>query len=129
MIQISVCFSYFYVVVDLLFLPFQNIMHGPPVSQLPHHSPLPSHQPMHHQQQHHRQELPHHHHHQQQLNLNEPRPMMHHGENPFHQQQAHGSPRQMAPRLQNPQQLNMSNRQRMVRNYLTYFLLQLIKSS
>ncbi|XP_026217223.1 RNA-binding protein 33 isoform X2 [Anabas testudineus] len=92
----------------------RNLMHGPPVSQLPHHNPLPSHQPMH-QHPHHRQELPHHqhHHHQQQLNLNEPRPMMHHGENPFRQQQVHGSPRQMTPRPQNTHQLNMSNRQRM----------------
>ncbi|XP_070784079.1 RNA-binding protein 33 isoform X2 [Enoplosus armatus] len=87
----------------------RGLMHGPPVSQLPHHDPLPSHQPMH--QQHHRQELPHHQ--QQQLNVNVPRPMMHHGQNPFHQQQAHGSPRQMTPRPQNPQQRNMSNRQRM----------------
>ncbi|XP_067434740.1 RNA-binding protein 33 isoform X2 [Thunnus thynnus] len=89
----------------------RGLMHGPPVSQLPHHDPMPSHQPMHQQQQHHRQELSHHQ--QQQLNLNEPRPMMHHGQNPFHQQQAHGSPRQMTPRPQNPQQRNMSNRQRM----------------
>ncbi|KAM9337178.1 RNA-binding protein 33 [Symphorus nematophorus] len=87
----------------------RGLMHGPPVSQLPHHDPMPSHQPMH--QQHHRQELPHHQ--QQQLNVNEPRPMMHHGQNPFHHQQAHGSPRQMTPRPQNPQQRNMSNRQRM----------------
>nr|XP_019943153.1 PREDICTED: RNA-binding protein 33 isoform X3 [Paralichthys olivaceus] len=97
----------------------QGLMHAPPVSQLPHHDSLPPHQPMHHhqqqQQQHHRQELPHHHHHQQQqqLNLGEPRPMMHHAQNPFHQQQAHGSPRQMTPRPLNPQQRNMSNRQRM----------------
>ncbi|CAJ1082049.1 RNA-binding protein 33 isoform X2 [Xyrichtys novacula] len=89
----------------------QGLMHGPPVSQLPHHDPLSSHQPLHQHQQHHRQELPHHH--QQQLNVNEPRPMMHHGQNPFHQQQAHSSPRQMTPRPQNPQQRNMSNRQRM----------------
>lgn len=89
----------------------QGLMHGPPVSQLPHHNPMPSHQPMHQQQQHHRQELPHHQ--QQHLNVNEPRPMMHHGQNLFHQQQAHGSPRQMTPRPQNPQQRNMSNRQRM----------------
>ncbi|XP_070842356.1 RNA-binding protein 33 isoform X3 [Chaetodon trifascialis] len=87
----------------------QGLMHGPPVSQLPHHDPIPSHQPMH--QQHHRQDLPHHH--QQQLNVNEPRPMMHHGQNPFNHQQAHGSPRQMTPRPQNPQQRNMSSRQRM----------------
>ncbi|XP_041669683.1 RNA-binding protein 33 isoform X2 [Cheilinus undulatus] len=86
----------------------RGLMHGPPVSQLSHHDPLSSHQPIH--QQHHRQEL---HHQQQQLNVNEPRPMMHHGQNPFHQQQAHGSPRQMTPRPQNPQQRNMSNRQRM----------------
>ncbi|XP_019943151.2 RNA-binding protein 33 isoform X1 [Paralichthys olivaceus] len=97
----------------------RGLMHAPPVSQLPHHDSLPPHQPMHHhqqqQQQHHRQELPHHHHHQQQqqLNLGEPRPMMHHAQNPFHQQQAHGSPRQMTPRPLNPQQRNMSNRQRM----------------
>ncbi|XP_044032221.1 RNA-binding protein 33 isoform X2 [Siniperca chuatsi] len=90
----------------------RGLMHGPPVSQLPHHDPLPSHQPMHQHQQHHRQELPHHHQ-QQQLNVNVPRPMMHHGQNPFHQQQTHGSPRQMTPRPQNPQQRNMSNRQRM----------------
>nr|XP_020507741.1 RNA-binding protein 33 isoform X1 [Labrus bergylta] len=89
----------------------RGLMHGPPVSQLSHHDPLSSHQPMHQHQQHHRQELPHHQ--QQQLNVNEPRPMMHHGQNPFHQQQAHGSPRQMTPRPQNPQQRNMSNRQRM----------------
>ncbi|KAG7224971.1 hypothetical protein INR49_014887 [Caranx melampygus] len=89
----------------------QGLMHGPPVSQLPHHDPLSSHQPMHHHQQHHRQELPHHQ--QQQLNLSEPRPMMHHGQNPFHQQQPHGSPRLMTPRPPNPQQRNMSNRQRM----------------
>ncbi|XP_072235061.1 RNA-binding protein 33 isoform X2 [Leuresthes tenuis] len=92
----------------------QGLMHGPPASQLPHHDPLPSH-PMHQQQQHHRQELPHHHHHhqQQQINLSEPRSMMHHGQNLFHQQQVHGSPRQMTPRPQNPQQRNMSNRLRM----------------
>lgn len=95
----------------------QGLMHGPPVSQLPHHDPLPSHQPMHQhqhqqqQQQHHRQELGHHQ--QQQLNVNEPRPMMHHGQNPFHQQQAHGSPRQMTPRPLSAQQRNMSSRQRM----------------
>ncbi|KAK2859558.1 hypothetical protein Q5P01_004178 [Channa striata] len=89
----------------------QGLMHGPPVSQLQHHSPMPSHQPIHQHQQHHRQELTHHH--QQPLNLSEPRPMMHHGENPFHQQQMHGSPRQMTPRPPNPQQRNMSNRQRM----------------
>ncbi|CAN9506348.1 unnamed protein product [Ophioblennius macclurei] len=92
----------------------RGLMHGPPVSQLPHHNPLSSHQPMHPpppQQQHHRQDLPHHQ--QQQLNLGEPRPMLHHGQNPFHQQQAHGSPRQMTPRPPNPQQRNMSNRQRM----------------
>ncbi|KAM6900290.1 RNA-binding protein 33 [Xenentodon cancila] len=77
--------------------------------RLPHHDPLSPH-PMH-QQQHHRQELPHHH--QQQINHGEPRPVMHHGQNPFSQQQAHGSPRQMTPRPQNPQQRNMSNRHRM----------------
>ncbi|XP_026148704.1 RNA-binding protein 33 isoform X2 [Mastacembelus armatus] len=75
----------------------RGLMHGSPVSQLPHHNPVPSHQPMH----------------QQQLNLNEPRPMMHHCQNPFHQQQAHGSPRQMTPRPQNSQQRNMPIRQRM----------------
>ncbi|XP_058481819.1 RNA-binding protein 33 isoform X2 [Solea solea] len=96
----------------------RGLMHGPPVSQLPHHDSLSPHQSMHHHQQHHRQELPHHHHHhhhhhQQQLNLGEPRPMMHHGQNPFHQQQGHGSPRQMTPRPQNPQQRIMSNKQRM----------------
>ncbi|XP_067341852.1 RNA-binding protein 33 isoform X2 [Channa argus] len=88
----------------------RGLMHGPPVSQLPHHNPLPSHQHIH-QHQHHRQELPHQQ--QQPLNLNEPRPMMHHGENPFHQQQMHSSPRQMTPRPQNLQQRNMSNRHRM----------------
>ncbi|XP_041823459.1 RNA-binding protein 33 isoform X2 [Melanotaenia boesemani] len=85
----------------------QGLMHGPPASQLPHHDPMLSH-PMHQQQQHHRQELPHHQ--QQQMNLGEPRPMMRHGQNPFH---GHGGPRQMTPRPQNPQQRNMSNRQRM----------------
>ncbi|XP_028288352.1 RNA-binding protein 33 isoform X2 [Parambassis ranga] len=92
-------------------VPFgmQGLMHGPPVSQLQHHDPMTSHQPM--QLQHHRQELPHHH--QQQLNLGEPRSMMDHGPNSFHQQQAHGSPRHMIPRPQNPHQRNMSNRQRM----------------
>ncbi|XP_029313261.1 RNA-binding protein 33 isoform X2 [Cottoperca gobio] len=90
----------------------RGLMQCPPVSQLQHHDPMPSHQAMHQQQQHHRQELPHHQ--QQHLNVNEPRPMMHHGQNPFHQQQVHGSPRQMTPRPQNPQQRNMSNnRQRM----------------
>ncbi|KAK5849574.1 hypothetical protein PBY51_013900 [Eleginops maclovinus] len=91
---------------------------GPPVSQLPHHDQMPPHQPMHQQQQqqqqqhhHHRQDLPHHQH--QHPNINEPRPMMHHGQNPFHQQQGHGGPRQMSPRPQNPQQRNMGNRQRM----------------
>nr|CBN82036.1 RNA-binding protein 33 [Dicentrarchus labrax] len=79
--------------------------------RLPHQDSMPPHQPMHQHQQHHRQDLAHHQ--QQQLNVNEPRPMMHHGQNPFHQQQAHGSPRQMTPRPQNPQQRNMSNRQRM----------------
>ncbi|XP_037311141.2 RNA-binding protein 33 isoform X2 [Pungitius pungitius] len=90
----------------------RGLMHAPPVSQLPHHDSLTSHQPMHHQQQQqrHRQEL--NHHQQQHLNVNESRPMMHHGQNPFHQQ-AHGSPRQMTPRPQNPQQRNMSNRLRM----------------
>lgn len=98
----------------LICLIFQGLMHGPPISQLPHHDPMPSHQPMHQHQQHHRQELPHHQ--QQQLNVSEPRPMMLHGQNPFHQQQMHGSPRQMTSRPQNPQQRAMSNRQRMVRN-------------
>nr|XP_015810108.2 RNA-binding protein 33 isoform X1 [Nothobranchius furzeri] len=84
----------------------RGLMHAPPVPQLPHHdtmSPLPLHQ----QQHHHRQDLPR----QQQINLGESRPMTHHGQNLFHQQ--HGSPRQMTPRPQNPQQRNMSNRQRM----------------
>ncbi|XP_029978968.1 RNA-binding protein 33 isoform X2 [Sphaeramia orbicularis] len=76
--------------------------------QLPHHDPLPPHQPMH--QQHQQQQQ---HHHQQPVNLNEPRPMMHHDQIPFHSQQAHGSPRQMTPRPQNPQLRNMANRQRM----------------
>lgn len=102
-----------HVVFCLLSLIFQGLMHGPPVSQLPHHDPMPSHQPIHQHQQHHRQELPHHQ--QQQLNVNEPRLMMLHGQNPFHQQQMHGSPRQMTSRPQNPQQRTMSNRQRMVR--------------
>ncbi|XP_021166602.2 RNA-binding protein 33 isoform X2 [Fundulus heteroclitus] len=92
----------------------QGLMHGPPVSQLPHHDSLSPH-PMHQQQQqhhHHRQEMPHQQH--QQINLNEPRPMTHHGQNPFHQQQqGHGGPRHMNPRSQNPQQRNMSNRPRM----------------
>ncbi|KAM3860761.1 RNA-binding protein 33 [Diretmus argenteus] len=88
----------------------RGLIHGPPLSQLPHHEPLPSHQPMHQQQQHHRQDLSQHHQqHQHQLNL-EHRPMMHHGQNPFHQ---HGSARQMTPRPQNPQQRSMSNRPRM----------------
>ncbi|XP_068199887.1 RNA-binding protein 33 isoform X2 [Antennarius striatus] len=86
----------------------QGLMHGPPVSQVPQHDTMPSHQPLLHQ--HHRQEIPHH---QQHLNVNEPRPMMHHGQNAFHQQQTHGSPRQMTPHLQNPQQRSMSNRHRM----------------
>nr|XP_046227758.1 RNA-binding protein 33 isoform X2 [Scatophagus argus] len=90
----------------------RGLMHGPPVSQIPHHDPMPPHQPLH--QQHHRQELPRQQHqHQQQLSVNEPRLIMHHSQNPFHQQQLHGSPRQMTPRPQNPQQRNMSNRQRM----------------
>lgn len=90
----------------------RGLMHGPPVSQLPHHDPLSSHQPMHQQQQHqhHRQDLPHHQ--QPQINLSESRSMMHHGQNLFHQQ-GHGNPRQMNPRPQNLQQRNMSNRQRM----------------
>ncbi|XP_030612023.1 RNA-binding protein 33 isoform X2 [Archocentrus centrarchus] len=91
----------------------RGLMHGPPVSQLPHHDPLPSHQPMHQQQQHqhHRQDLPHHQ--QPQINLSESRSMMHHGQNLFHHQQGHGNPRQMNPRPQNLQQRNMSSRQRM----------------
>ncbi|XP_056289778.1 RNA-binding protein 33 isoform X2 [Pseudoliparis swirei] len=91
----------------------RGLLHGPSVSQLGHHDSLPSHQSMQQQQQQqqHRQELSHHQ--QQHLNVNEPRSMMHHGQNLFHQQQAHGSPRQMTPRPQNPQQRNMSNRQRM----------------
>ncbi|KAJ0059790.1 hypothetical protein NL108_012893, partial [Boleophthalmus pectinirostris] len=55
-----------------------------------------------HAQQHHHQQPP-----------NEPRPMMHSGQNSFHPQQAHGSPRQSTPRSQNPQLRNMANRQRM----------------
>lgn len=39
--------------------------------------------------------------------------MMHPGQNPFHPQQAHTSPRQLTPRSQNPQLRNMANRQRM----------------
>nr|XP_020457921.1 RNA-binding protein 33 isoform X4 [Monopterus albus] len=85
----------------------RGLMHSSPVSQLPHHNPLPSHQTM--QQQHHRQELPHH----QQLSLNEPRPMMHHSQTPFHQQHARGTPRLMTLRPQNSLQRNMSNRQRL----------------
>lgn len=84
-------------------------MHGPPVSQLPHHDNMPPHQPLH--PEHHRQDLPHHQ--QPHLNVNEPRPPLHHGQSPFHQQQAHASPRQMAPRPQTPQQRSMQ-RQRMV---------------
>lgn len=102
-------------------------MHGPPVSQLPRHEPLPSHQPMHQHQQHHRQDLPLHHQ-QQHLNLNEPHPMMHHGQNPFHQQ-THGNPRQMTPRPQNPLLRNTSSRQRMVSDYhvrCIYFLFTLM---
>nr|XP_057916931.1 RNA-binding protein 33 isoform X2 [Doryrhamphus excisus] len=85
-----------------------GLIHGPPLSQPPHQDPLPSHQPIH--QQPHRQELLHHQQ-PQQLNLNEPPPLMHHGQNLFHQQ--HSSPRQGSPRLQNLQQRNMPNRQRM----------------
>uniref|UniRef100_A0A8C6UUQ7 RNA-binding protein 33 n=1 Tax=Neogobius melanostomus TaxID=47308 RepID=A0A8C6UUQ7_9GOBI len=51
-------------------------------------------------------------HHQQQTN--EPPPMMHSGQNLFHPQQAHGSPRLSTPRSQNPQLRNMANRQRMM---------------
>ncbi|XP_061877616.1 RNA-binding protein 33 isoform X2 [Entelurus aequoreus] len=86
----------------------QGLIHGPPLPQPPHQDPLPTHQPIH--QQHHRQELLH----QQppqQLNLNEPPQLLHHGQNLFHAQ--HGSPRQGSPHLQNLQQRNMSNRQRM----------------
>ncbi|XP_038153875.1 RNA-binding protein 33 isoform X3 [Cyprinodon tularosa] len=95
--------------------PFQFGMQGllqtPPVNQLTHHDPLSPHS-MHQQQpHHHRQEMPHQQH--QQINLNEPRPMSHHGQNPFHQQQGHGGPRHTNPRSQNPPQRNMSNRQRM----------------
>ncbi|XP_054621874.1 RNA-binding protein 33 isoform X2 [Dunckerocampus dactyliophorus] len=86
----------------------QGLIHGPPLSQPPHQDPLPAHQPIH--QPPHRQELLHHQQ-PQQLNLNEPPPLLHHGQNLFHQQ--HGSPRQGSPRLQNLQQRNMSNRQRM----------------
>ncbi len=107
------CFTHV-IDVSLLSLIIQGLMHGPPVSQLPHHDPMPSHQSMHQHQQHHRQELSHHQ--QQPLNVSEPRPMMHHGQNLFHQQQMQGSPRQMTPRPKNPQQRNMSNRQRMVRD-------------
>ncbi|CAL1597118.1 unnamed protein product [Knipowitschia caucasica] len=53
----------------------------------------------------------HQHHHQQPQN--EPRPMMHSGQNSFHPLQAHSSPRQSTPRTQNPQLHNMANRQRM----------------
>ncbi|XP_027861477.1 RNA-binding protein 33 [Xiphophorus couchianus] len=91
----------------------RGLMPSPPVSQLPHHDPLSPH-PIHQQQQqhhHHRQEMPHQQH--QQINLNEPRSMTHHGQNPFHQQQGHGGPRHMNPRSQNPPQRNMPNRQRM----------------
>ncbi|XP_014904866.1 RNA-binding protein 33 isoform X1 [Poecilia latipinna] len=90
----------------------RGLIHTPPVSQLPHHDPLSPH-PIHQQQHHHhhRQEMPHQQH--QQINLNEPRSMTHHGQNPFHQQQGHGGPRHMNPRSQNPPQRNMSNRQRM----------------
>ncbi|XP_061121572.1 RNA-binding protein 33 isoform X2 [Syngnathus typhle] len=101
----------------------QGLIPGPP--QPPIQDSLPSHQPIH--QQHHRQELLHHHHHQQQqqqhhqqqqqqqrLNLNEPPRLLHHGQNLFQQQQlSHSGPRQASPRLQNVQQRNMANRQRM----------------
>ncbi|XP_061613939.1 RNA-binding protein 33 [Phyllopteryx taeniolatus] len=86
----------------------QGLIHGPP--QPAHQDPLPTHQPIH--QQHHRQELLHHQP-QQQLNLNEPPHLLHHGQNLFQQQPSHGSPRQSSPRLQNLQQRNMANRQRM----------------
>lgn len=105
------------------FLLIQGLMHGPPASQLPHHDPLPSHHMHQQQHQHHqRQELPHHH--QQHINHGEPRPMMHHGQNPFSQQQAHGNPRQMTPRPQNPQQRNMPSRHRMVRHTTHIFTIQ-----
>jgi len=125
-VEISIHKKYYHTIViknnilvysNLLSLIFQGLLHGPSVSQLGHHDSLPSHQSMQQQQQQqqqHRQELSHHQ--QQHLNVNEPRSMMHHGQNLFHQQQAHGSPRQMTPRPQNPQQRNMSNRQRMVRD-------------
>ncbi|XP_068603910.1 RNA-binding protein 33 [Brachionichthys hirsutus] len=87
----------------------RGLMHRPPILQVPQHDPMPSLQPVHHQ--HHRQELPHH---QQNINVSEPRPMMHHGQNSFHQQATHGSPRQMSPHLQSPQQRIMSNRHRMI---------------
>uniref|UniRef100_A0A3P9HQL7 RNA binding motif protein 33a n=1 Tax=Oryzias latipes TaxID=8090 RepID=A0A3P9HQL7_ORYLA len=86
----------------------RGLMPGPPVSSLPHHDPLSSH-PMH--QQHHRQELPPHQH--PQVHLGEPLSMMHHGQNPFHQPHAHGSPRQMTGRPSNAQVRGMSNRHRM----------------
>lgn len=92
----------------------RGLMHAPLVSQLPHHdlSPHPMHQQQqHHHHHHHRQEMPHQPH--QQMNPNEPCPMTHHGQNPFHQQQGHGGPRHVNPRSQNPPQRNMSNRQRM----------------
>ncbi|XP_049604967.1 RNA-binding protein 33 isoform X3 [Syngnathus scovelli] len=105
----------------------QGLIPGPP--QPPMQDSLPSHQPIH--QQHHRQELLHHHHHhhhhqqqqqqhqqqqqqqQQRLNLNEPPRLLHHGQNLFQQQLSHSGPRQASPRLQNVQQRNMANRQRM----------------
>ncbi|RVE58735.1 hypothetical protein OJAV_G00196980 [Oryzias javanicus] len=86
----------------------QGLIPGPPVSSLPHHDSLSSH-PMH--PQHHRQELPPHQ--QPQVHLGEPLPMMHHGQNPFHQQHAHSSPRQMPGRPPNAQARGMSNRHRM----------------
>ncbi|XP_019739298.1 RNA-binding protein 33 isoform X2 [Hippocampus comes] len=72
----------------------QGLIHGPP--QPPIQDSLPSHQPIH--QQHHQQQPPH---------------LLHHGQNLFQQQLPHGSPRQSGPRLQNLQQHNMANRQRM----------------
>ncbi|XP_061660864.1 RNA-binding protein 33 isoform X2 [Syngnathoides biaculeatus] len=82
----------------------QGLLHGPP--QPTHQDPLPSHPPIH--QQHHRPELV-----RQQLNRSEPPHLLHHGQNLFQQQTSHGSPRQSSPRLQNLQQRNMANRQRM----------------
>ncbi|XP_077365755.1 RNA-binding protein 33 isoform X2 [Festucalex cinctus] len=93
----------------------QGLIQGLP--QSPIQESVPTHQPIH--QQHDRQELLHHHHHHhhqqqqqlQQLNLNEIPHLLHHGQNLF--QPSHNSPRQPSPRIQNPQQRNMANRQRM----------------